>query len=60
MVPLHIHIVVKGFWKHAWWDPTLLVNIHVYYKNNAQELTPATGLDSNVTQTELVNIFFLS
>jgi hypothetical protein len=25
MVPLHIHILVKGFW-----DPKLLANIHMY------------------------------
>jgi hypothetical protein len=21
----------KGFWQHAFWDPTLLVNIHTYF-----------------------------
>jgi hypothetical protein len=29
MVHLKINMVVKGFWKHAWWDPTLLVNLHL-------------------------------
>jgi hypothetical protein len=36
MVPLHIHIVVKGFWQHAYWDITLWIHAN----NNAQELTP--------------------
>jgi hypothetical protein len=30
MVPIHIHIVAKGFWQHAYWNPILLVNLHVY------------------------------
>ena len=28
MVPLHIHVVVKGLWQHAYWEPTLFVNIN--------------------------------
>jgi hypothetical protein len=37
MVPLHIH---KGFWQHASWDPTLVVNYMCILKNNALKLTP--------------------
>jgi hypothetical protein len=33
MVLFHTHIVVKGFWQHALWGPSLLVNLH-------QELPP--------------------
>jgi hypothetical protein len=39
MVPLHMHIVVKGVWQNVKWDPTLFVNINIT-TNNAQELTP--------------------
>jgi hypothetical protein len=35
MVPLHIHIVIKGWWQHALWDPSLLL-----LTNDAQKLTP--------------------
>ncbi len=29
MVPLYLHIVVKGLWQHALLDPTLSVNVHL-------------------------------
>ncbi len=40
MVPFHIHIVIKGFWQHAQWNATFLINMCVY---NIQELMPYMG-----------------
>ncbi len=51
MVPLYIHIVVKGFWQHAYWDPTLVIIIHVYYQIMLKSQHP-TDMNSNATQTE--------
>ena len=51
MVPLYIHIVVKGLWQYGYLDPTLFVNINIL-TNDAQELTPSKFLNSSPTQTE--------
>ena len=39
MVPLHIQVVVKGLWQHAFWHPTSFFNIQIL-TNDAQEFTP--------------------
>ena len=39
MVPLHIHIVVKGLWQHAYCDPTSFFTTHIL-TNDTQELKP--------------------
>jgi hypothetical protein len=40
MVPLPMHIVVKGFRQHGYWNPTFFVNIDKHIlTNDAQELT---------------------
>ncbi len=51
MVPLHINIVVKGYWLHAKWETKIIGQYTCILTNNAQELTHPTDFNEIVTQT---------
>jgi hypothetical protein len=56
---LHIHIVYKGVWQHAWWDTTPYVNIHKYIITiYAQELAPYRLLFKPNTESEKIQSTF--